>query len=473
MNVIIILICLPLILAEKLIFVMTHFRHGARAPNYLIENTDILEEKWENTGKLTKVGQRMHYLLGYRNRLRYVYNYNFLSEKYNSSDLHIICSTVERAQMSLSSHLQGLYPPDKDLGENLSDNQLTKSNPPVDISNSQIQEEKEKLGNNVLPNSMTLIPFETIDILSVGKCQKSRSSNFSKLNDSSGDGYKLKNEFNEKYLFKLFQFKNDNRTDNLSLNEINSICDAFIDSYIDGRTMNEFSKFIEIENFYDFCLRVFNFSLARDSISTNESVYFAGTYFMGLLVNYSKLKLEEDINNSSSGNSNPKMLIISGHDTTISAQQLFLQFAFGKTMDFFRSPTFASQIAFEIKRNDDNKQNRDYSDYYINYYFNDELLLNMTVDEFFKIVEPHIMSYEETNIYCNISTSNNNLSYYSNDNSNNNRNNNNSSNEDEINNETIKYITIQNKKYYKVALIVFICLFGVSLLINILQFINY
>ena len=63
---------------------------------------------------------------------------------------------------------------------------------------------------------------------------------------------------------------------------------------------------------------------------------------MGLLVNYSKLKLEEDINNSSSGNSNPKMLIISGHDTTISAQQLFLLFAFGKSMDFLEVLLFFS-----------------------------------------------------------------------------------------------------------------------------------
>ena len=460
MNIILILICFPLILTERLIFVMTHFRHGARSPNGLKNNIDELGEKWEGRGKLTKVGQRMHYLLGYRNRLRYVYNYNFLSEKYNSSDLYIICSTVERTQMSLSSHLQGLYPPNKDLGENLNDNQLAKSNPPVDTSNSQIQEEKGNLGNNVLPNSMTLIPFETIDIMNAGKCPTRGRSTPRQINDDGSDGDELKNQFNEKYLFKFIQFKNDNRTDNFSLNEINSLCDIFIACYTDGRTMDEFSKFIEIEDFYDFCLRVFNFSFAAKSVSTNESVYLGGTYFMGLLVNYSKLKLEEDINNLSSGNSNPKMLIISGHDSTISAQQLFLQFAFGKSMEFFRSPTFASQIAFEIIRNDDNKQNRDYSDYYINYYFNDELLLNMTVDEFFKTVEPHIMSYEETNNYCNISISNNNSS-------NNSSNNNNSSNEDEKNNEKIKFITIKRKKYYKAPLIVFICLFGVSLIINV------
>ena len=31
-----------------------------------------------------------------------------------------------------------------------------------------------------------------------------------------------------------------------------------------------------------------------------------------------------------------------------------------------------------------------YSDYFINYYFNDEFLLNMTVNEFLNKVEPHI-----------------------------------------------------------------------------------
>ena len=45
------------------------------------------------------------------------------------------------------------------------------------------------------------------------------------------------------------------------------------------------------------------------------------------------------------------------------------------------------------------KNSRTYSDYLINYYFNDELLLNMTVDEFYKIVDPNIWSDVQINPY--------------------------------------------------------------------------
>ena len=105
---------------DKLIFVMIHFRHGARAPTSIGETKiDKIGEYWENEGALTGVGERMHYLLGLRNRLRYIKEYNLLSEKYNSTEIKAICSLRERSQLSLSSHLQGLYPPDENIGNYL------------------------------------------------------------------------------------------------------------------------------------------------------------------------------------------------------------------------------------------------------------------------------------------------------------------------------------------------------------------
>ena len=60
----------------KLIFVMLHFRHGARAPTSMGETKiDKIGEYSENEGALTGVGERMHYLLGLRNRLRYIKDY--------------------------------------------------------------------------------------------------------------------------------------------------------------------------------------------------------------------------------------------------------------------------------------------------------------------------------------------------------------------------------------------------------------
>ena len=63
---------------EKLIFVVTHFRHGARAPQSINSDFyDLLGEKWTNPGELTGMGQRMHYILGIRNRKRLLWMKNF------------------------------------------------------------------------------------------------------------------------------------------------------------------------------------------------------------------------------------------------------------------------------------------------------------------------------------------------------------------------------------------------------------
>ena len=79
---------------EKLIFVMTHFRHGARAPQHYYfpdDYKDYVKEYWDNPGELTGVGQRMHYLLGIRNRLRYIDEfYEDISYPFNEINQAII-----------------------------------------------------------------------------------------------------------------------------------------------------------------------------------------------------------------------------------------------------------------------------------------------------------------------------------------------------------------------------------------------
>ena len=145
---------------NKLIFAMIHFRHGARSP-VMNGNKDTFGEKWDQPEDLTGLGERMHYLLGYRNRIRYVIEKKLLSEKYNPDELVIVTTGKNRTIRSVSSHLQGLYPQDKNLGNILNEKQLKNSNPPIDLSCKEIKEEISELKNSALPNSMTLIPFET------------------------------------------------------------------------------------------------------------------------------------------------------------------------------------------------------------------------------------------------------------------------------------------------------------------------
>ncbi len=461
MNYILIILCLFLIISElsgKLIFVMTHFRHGARSPN-IKGSIDEVGEKWDSSGQLTGVGERMHYLLGLRNRIKYVTEKNFLSEKYNPSELSIICSTVGRTFVSLSSHLQGLYPESENKGEYLTEAQLKTSNPPCDVSNTRIIEEKNELKNNALPNSMTIIPFEVVNILNKSSC-RGRPKN---LESSSNlpNVLSLENEFNKKYKEKVNQLKIKNNSGNYSFSNITKFCDSMVASYVDGRSLTKLSNLgINIKELYDYCLKALNISFGEYTIVDNLTIYSRGSYFMELLVNNTKSKIDEDIGKNNSSNAkSPKMLIISGHDNTVSRQQLFLIFALGKSMAFFRNPTFASQMAFEIWKYDDNKKNGDYSDYFINYYFNDELLLNMSVDKFLGFIEQKLLSEDQINNICNEDTSNNDQ---------NNTNNSNNTEKNTTNNEIIKLKVVEKNKYYSAPLIIFTSLFGISLIANII-----
>ena len=72
----------------RLVFLYTHFRHGARGPVELNDNfEDNLGEKWTSLGELTGVGERMHYLLGLRKRK----NISKKKDFYHQDLTHIKC----------------------------------------------------------------------------------------------------------------------------------------------------------------------------------------------------------------------------------------------------------------------------------------------------------------------------------------------------------------------------------------------
>ena len=102
--------------SQKLIFAEIHFRHGARSPTKLDENgTDALGVKWSAPGELTGVGKRMQYLLGLRNRKRYITGKDkFLSEQYDPHEILNFSSNVNRTIQSVGAQIQGFYPSSSD-----------------------------------------------------------------------------------------------------------------------------------------------------------------------------------------------------------------------------------------------------------------------------------------------------------------------------------------------------------------------
>ena len=161
----IIFILINLSNSDKLIFVSTHFRHGARAPMKVDSNyMDHVKEKWTSPGELTAVGQRMHYILGLRNRHRYITDtYHFLSETFDSHEILVYSSAFNRTILSAYAQLQGLYPEDEQLGLTLNEQQENLAIPEIKYDFPEIIEKIQKIKGSSMPNLMTLIPVRMIN----------------------------------------------------------------------------------------------------------------------------------------------------------------------------------------------------------------------------------------------------------------------------------------------------------------------
>ena len=403
---------------EKLVFAELHFRHGARAPNVLDANgtgIDILGIKWPSPGELTPIGKRMEYLLGLRNRQRYIIEENLISEVFDPHEIRVFSSDQNRTLQSAVSHIQGFYPVFLHNGEKLEPEQCDKAVPPLNISNvTEIEEQKDFLNDSALPYYMNIIPIHVVHYRnSTYNCSlKLRDIFMNNLNTSTS----LKNiveEFNNKYFEQLkdiFPLKVFNNTLNFSF--IIGFCDAYIADYAEGKDLSNFleiSKMSEAD-IYDLCDRAntINFRDIYYQDVKNESILFHNSLVMRDMINYMKGRVDDDIQldiskKNLSDFSKPKLVILTGHDTTLSGQEAYFIRFFGLDIDSYYYPYFGSQITYEITRedvDDDMRGKLTYSDYTVKYYFNDDLLLNVSFDEFVKKVEKNIWSLEDIDKFC-------------------------------------------------------------------------
>jgi hypothetical protein len=369
----------------------------------------------------------------------------------------------------------------------LTEEQLEMANPPVNVNYPRIQEEYSYLQNDALPNRMTVIPFTTIDTDGEGvnmystACSNQRRGPQGQPSERNYTNIiSMLNEFIDKFGDYVNKFKKRDSY-NYTVYDVREFCDSYIASYTDKREMAELRNTgVNMEELYEICLRAADYSFRDQYTITKDYSLMYGSSLMKLVVNNIKKRVDEERNGTSSNN--PKMMIVSGHDNTLIIQELFLINSLGLSMDDYRETTFASQIALEITRNDDDKKNRTYSDYFVNYYFNDDKIFRMPLNEFLDKVEQNFHSEEEIYAYCNPKKSSNNTNNtdsnnndnHNNDTSNNGTNNNNgnetnNAQDNESDDTSIhSYFSTKKRKNYKTALIVFICLFAVSLLVNII-----
>jgi hypothetical protein len=397
--------------SEKLIFTELLSRHGARAPLLLNEKgKDLLGIEWRAPGELTPIGKRMEYLLGLRNRERYIKrNDSFLSEKFEPHEIVVFSSDINRTLSSMQSQLQGLYPISSEISEILNPEQNEISVPPIDISGI-----VDDLQNGTsLPNGMTIIPIHFIVLKNTTTECQSKIKEFNAFNSQNKEEIiNLVKEFNENYSAALNSKYNKSENNQYNISIINSICDTAIADNTEGKNITDFLSYIgaEKESFIKMCYDVLKINF-RDYIfgdDNNEVILFYNSLIFRDMIKYMQARIEDDIKGdinkkNVSDYNTPKMVILSGHDTTLSAHEMFFIKFFNLELSSYEYPTYTSQISYEITRedvDDNSRSSLNFSNYNVLYYFNDELVLNITFDKFKKTIEENIWKNERMDEFC-------------------------------------------------------------------------
>ena len=402
----------------RLVFLYTHFRHGARGPKQLDENyIDRLGEKWTNLGELTGVGERMHYLLGLKNRKKYIEEDGLISEKFDPHQILIFTSDKNRTMLSCYSQLQGLFPQRENLGEELSIQQEANAYPPIldniEEKDADIEKAINELNSSALPYSMMLAPARMVNeneikmnVHDIGECAEKTD----KLKDENLKIQELKdvtNQFNEKYAKKLNKYFNKEKA-KFKAKTIKKICNDFLSDYTDNRNMAEFKEKtgLDFKILKQDCLDFYKqyYIYAHYGDEGKLIAHIESSKIMRELLFYMKRRLDTDISDIDEDShyedySRPRWLMISGHESTVSADLVIIIKALGLDMKTaFHFPRFASQLALEVRTDKEKCEN--YKDYYIVGYFDNDEIFNVRADEFINKIENEIWTNQQVDEYC-------------------------------------------------------------------------
>ena len=395
---------LPIIKSQKeeLKFVFQMHRHGARAPFTGVKNErDCFNESWINDGEISEVGKRMHYLLGVRNRKRFMKNFTFLNENYDPHEILIYSTNVNRTIQSIYSQLQGLFPfgTGRNIPETLHDINIIKpkhSNYSHIFQN--VEEKYFKDENklyampykmNIVPIHLFYIPDHQVQLHDYKNCPGLKENYLKQLT-----GEKVK-EFRKKLEDEFSDVLKDieNTTNKTFLDDywvIYKYMDTFIVDETDGKEMkilkdklkNNITKWEIYSNLSKEFLFMDYYNINFYDVMISQ---ISMTNTMRVIIKYM-----DDIVNNKTDKSKVKYLIYSMHDTTFGAMEVFNNFAFNTSIEY---ANFAENGFYELY-----KINNTFK---VRLIIKDKIRDDMNYNVFKKKVEDKLYSDEKIKEKCN------------------------------------------------------------------------
>ena len=400
----------------QLHFVFEIMRHGARSPMDLTSSSsssedelDFFHEKWtDGAGELTSIGIRQHFLIGYRNRLKYIENNtNFLNENYDPNEIFLISTPLNRTLMSINAEIHGMFLPG--TGPCLDNSSESEFAVPPLANNENYINEKNDLDVNysyaAIRDKINVLPVFTFDhevfntqYVKVEYC-KALEDVYKKRreNEKYEDFFE---ELNEKYGEQLKKILNKKNTDFIYDYEfMDKLTETAIADYTENKSMSFLKKNFPDFNFRDFVENfAFKYSyfeyIGNDNDHDEKIAQVSASQTFEYILNW----MNNIIQNKEK---TPKFVIFAMHETNLGPFTHFLKRALEINKKFVNYANYSANAHLELFTN--NSENI----YYVNYLFNDLSIINVTFEDFEEKIKDFIMDDDDIKYFCDKKYKNN------------------------------------------------------------------
>lgn len=394
---------------DKLRWTFELINHGARTPHLGLDSNlkDFMNHTWIGQNELTGVGLRQSFLVGYRDRLRYINEKGLISEIYDPRDILVYASENNRTLMSASSLLHGLFLPG--TGPVINPNLVDKAVPPVDPAT--YEEEKKELDDancTALPGQMNLVPVHIFfsheyftQYETSKKCVGLKS--YEEKNKKRKEVENFFEEITEKYGSNLnILFPNKNKNSLKDYEFVYTFFDTIISLYYDGA--DEFDKILQIfnvteENLLKDSYKFIKLNTVGNGIGNDkEFIDYLVSPLFDKLLHFMDYRIEKDIKGEINykGYDLPKYFILSGVANSCGAFMSFMNQNFGTEIKYANFSTNIHLELFLEKNGGDITEDN----YRIEYYYNDDFLLSMKYTEFKNVVKSKLIKHDDVVKFC-------------------------------------------------------------------------